>query len=142
MKPVKFSVAVVLRNLKGKVLAVQRPHDDENLPNVWGQPAVSQKGNELPEEMAKRVGSEKLCCQIKPISFVGIKSKDRGEYELMLMDIESTLVKGEPNVLNSLTTSTKYVDQKWTTDLSLFKDAAQKGSLCSQILLETNKIKY
>lgn len=144
MKPTKFAVAVALYNPgnENEVLAVKRPADDDNLPNVWGLPAVSVKDGELPEDAVKRVGVEKLATEIKPVSYIGVMRADRGDYELILMDIKAELVGNEPSVQNATTTGTKYIDQKWTDDYSIFKDAATKGSLCSRILLESKSLSW
>ncbi|MFO0705108.1 MAG: NUDIX hydrolase [Candidatus Andersenbacteria bacterium] len=142
MKPFKFSVALVVKNAAGEILAVKRPPHDESLPTVWGLPAVTIKPGELPEDAARRVCTEKLACTAKLIDFVGIKSADQGVYRLILMDIEARVASGSPNVDGAQTTGTKYVEQKWTSDLSIFADAARKGSLCSQVLLDVAGIAY
>jgi ADP-ribose pyrophosphatase YjhB (NUDIX family) len=144
MKPIKCSVAVYLMNPNNKdeFLVVKRPPDDDKLPNVWGLPAVTVKGEELPEQAVIRVGSEKLCTEIKPLGFFGIKYADRGNYVLILMDIKAELIGSEPKVTNSTSQSTKYVDQKWVSDYSVLKEAASKGSLCSQIVLDSKNILY
>lgn len=142
MKPFKFSVAIALKNNKGEILAVRRPSHDDSLPNVWGLPAVTIRPSESPEEAAKRVGSEKLACTVEPVGFIGIKSAERKSFRLILMDIEAKVATGNPQVTASQTTATKYIEQKWTNDISVFKEAAQKGSLCSQILLDSAGFNY
>lgn len=144
MKPVKCAVAAVVRDPADprRFLAVRRPPDDDRLPGVWGLPAVSLRPGELPEAGLRRVGREKLGAELEPVSLVGIKSMDRGEYELILMDLEARLVRGEPSVADADTTATRYVDQRWTEDLTLLADAARRGSLCSQILLEAHGAPY
>lgn len=144
MKPVKFSVAVFLINPHNEheFLVVQRPADDDNLPNVWGLPAVTIKNDELPELAVQRVGKEKLNTDIKPHSFLGIKYAERENYNLILMDIKATVVGNDPSVTNATTENTKYVNQQWTSDLDILKEAASKGSLCSQIVLDKNNISY
>lgn len=102
---------------------------------MWGLPAVTVRPGELPEAAVKRIGREKLGVSIEPTAFLGIDTTDRGEYRLVLMDVEATLVDGEPNVASATTTATKYIDSQWTNDLSLLTEAAEKGSLCSRILL-------
>lgn len=145
MRKIKFSVAVVLVNPDNneEVLAVQRPKGDE-LGEVWGLPAVSIKGNELPEQAVRRVGIEKLNTKIEPIEFVGVKYANRGEYDLVLIDIRAKLVGEKPNVAKASVEGdhTKYVAQRWTSDPDLFKPAAQNGSLCSQIYLESKEINW
>ena len=138
MKPIKYSVAAVVRRRAGhaEFLAVKRPPDDDRLPDVWGLPAVSLRPGELPEAGLRRVGREKLGVELEPVSLVGIRSADRGDHELILMDIEASVLSGEPGVEAAITISTRYVDQRWTSDLSLLRDAASRGSLCCEILLE------
>lgn len=144
MKPTNFAVAVVLVNPRNKaeVLAVKRPADDDALPNVWGLPAVMVKGGELPQDAVKRLGVEKLSTEIKETTFLGIKTGERDTYHLILMDIQAELIGPEPSVAAASTTGTKYVDQQWVSDHSIFKDAAAKGSLCSQIFLESKGIEW
>lgn len=144
MKPTKFSIAVALINPNdaSEVLAVKWPADDDNLPNVWGLPAITPKDGELPENAVKRLGIEKLATKIEAVSYIGIKSADRDTYELILMDIQAELKGAEPSVKDAITTGTKYVDQRWTSDYSLFKEAATKGSLCSRIFLESKSLSW
>lgn len=142
-KPIKFAIAVLLKNPSdnNKFLAVKRPPEDR-LANVWGLPAASVKENELPEDAVRRVGTEKLCTKIEPTAFIGIKYDDRGDYNLILADIEARLVGEEPNVANSKSLSTRYIGQQWTNDYTKLIEAASKGSLCSQIVLDKKNIKY
>ncbi|MFM2424291.1 MAG: hypothetical protein RLZZ70_682 [Candidatus Parcubacteria bacterium] len=144
MKEVKFAVAVALYNVDKpeQVLVVKRPDHDPNLPGVWGLPAVVIKNGELPENAVRRLGIEKLATTIKPVSYIGIKYADRGSYELILMDIQADLAGVEPSVIDAPTMDTKYVDQQWTTDYTIFKDAAAKGSLCSRIFLESKGLSW
>jgi hypothetical protein len=58
------------------------------------------------------------------------------------MDIKAKVIEGEPSVTNAQTENTKYIDQQWTSNLDVLKEAASKGSLCSQIILDTNKVSY
>jgi hypothetical protein len=88
------------------------------------------------------VGREKLGAGIEPVRFLGIRSADRGDYELILMDIEARLSDGEPDVRRATSAATRYVDQRWTDDLSLLREAATRGSLCSRILLEAEGVGY
>lgn len=143
-KPVRFSLAVVLRGRggTGAFLAVRRPPDDEHLPGVWGLPAITLRNGELPEEAARRLGREKLGAGIEARRFVGVRAADRGEYLLILMDVEAEVVDGEPNVDAARTSSTVYVEQRWTTDPRLLREAAARGSVCSRILLDSAGVEY
>ena len=144
MKLIKQAVAIYLisPNNSSEFLIVKRPPNDGILSNVWGLPAVVLKSGENIEEAVNRVGTEKLNTQIEALSLIGTKSSDRGDYYLILSDVEAKLIGPEPSVLKSNTINTKYVDQKWTSDYSLLIDAASKGSLCTQIILDNNKISY
>jgi 8-oxo-dGTP diphosphatase len=142
-QPVRCSVAAVVRDEAGRFLAVRRPPDDEHLPDVWGLPAVTLAGGELPEEGLRRVGREKLGAAIEPVRFVGIRSADRGAYELILMDIEARLSgSGQPDVRRASTAGTRYVDQRWERSPELLVPAAARGSLCARILLEDSGVAY
>jgi len=144
MNSTKLSIAVVLINPNdaSEILAVKRPADDDSLPNVWGLPAITPRDRELPEDAVKRLGVEKLTTEIQARSYIGIKRADRHTYELILMDIQAELKGAEPSVNDATTTGTKYVDQQWTSDYSIFKEAAAKGSLCSRILLESKGLMW
>lgn len=143
-KPVKCSVAAVVRSAghAGAFLAVQRPPDDDRLPDVWGLPAVTLQPGELPEAAVRRLGIEKLGVPLRATRFVGIRAADRHDYLLILMDLEAEVLSGEPNVLAAESDATVYVDQRWTTDATLLVEAAQRGSVCSRILLDAEGITY
>lgn len=106
---------------------------------MWGLPAVTLQPGELPEEALRRIGTTKLAASIEPIRFIGIKSADRGPYRLVLMDIEACLADGRPAVTDADSEGTNYVSQRWTSDPSLLRASARKGSLCSQVLLESDE---
>jgi ADP-ribose pyrophosphatase YjhB (NUDIX family) len=136
-KPIRCSVAAVVRRQgEDRFLAVRRPIDDDKLPGVWGLPAVTLRPGELPEDGLRRLGHEKLGVRLEPFRFVGIRASDRGAYELILMNIEATVVEGEPDVYAATTMATRYVDQKWARELGILTEAAEMGSLCCRILLE------
>ena len=144
MKPTRYSVAAVIRrgDHDEEFLAVQRPPDDDRLPDVWGLPAVSLRPGELPESGLRRVGREKLGVELEPLRLIGIQTMDRGDHELILMDIEAGILAGEPSVFAAKTRATRYVAQRWTADLHLLGDAARLGSLCCRILLEQSGVEY
>lgn len=136
--PVKCSVAAVVRSSAhpGAFLAVRRPPDDDRLPDVWGLPAVTLADGELPEAAVQRLGREKLSTQLKARSFVGIRAADRGDYLLILMDIEAEVTGPAPDVHAARTSATAYVDQRWSESLEILREAAERGSVCARIMLE------
>lgn len=142
MKPTVFAIAVVIQNPENplEVLAVKRPPTDTALSNVWGLPAIIVENGELPEDAVRRLGIEKLSTDIEPVSYVGIARSEKEEHELILMEIVARLKGPAPSVENATTTGTEYVDQQWTSDYSIFRDAASKGSLCIKIFLESKGI--
>lgn len=144
VKPIRCAVAAVLRrdHRSEHFLAVQRPPDDDLLPGVWGLPAVTLQPGELPEQGVRRIGREKLGVEVEPVRFVGIGAMDRGDYQLILMDIEARLVAGEPDVGAATTLATRYSAQQWTDQLPLLRDAARRGSLCSRVLLDAHGVGY
>lgn len=144
MNPTKFAIAAIITNPQNQeeVLAVKRPPTDDSLPNIWRLPAIIVNDGELPEDAIKRLGVEKLSTEIKAVSYLGVKYAERSTYRLILMDLQANLTGNEPSVREATTTGTKYIDQQWTSDYSLFKEAASKGSLCSQIFLDSKGISW
>ena len=58
-------------------MTVQRPSNDDYLPNVWGLPAGSVKDNETFEYAVIRSGKEKLGVDLKPVRFIGRDNIER-----------------------------------------------------------------
>ncbi len=139
-KPIRCSVAAVIRQPGGiPFLAVRRPPDDDKFPGLWGLPAITLRHGELPEDGIRRIGHEKLGVRLEPFRFIGIRSADRGPYELILMNIEATLTDGVPDVYAATTTATRYVDQRWSAEVDILSEAAARGSLCCTILLDATR---
>jgi 8-oxo-dGTP diphosphatase len=136
-KPTKYAVAVVLKVMDepDKFLVVRRPKDDPDLGGSWGLPAVSLQAGELPEEAARRICQEKLHCNAVPTRLIGAMFQKRNSYDILLMDIEMALTRGEADYKLANTEHTAYVDQKWTSDPKNLMKSAQKGSCCSSIFL-------
>jgi ADP-ribose pyrophosphatase YjhB (NUDIX family) len=142
-KPVRLAVAAVVRRRgDDSFLSVRRPPDDDLLPDLWGLPAVTLHPCELPEQGLRRVGREKLGVELEPLRLVGIKAADRGDYQLILMDLEAAVLSGEPDVLTATTTSTRYTAQRWESDFGTLREAARRGSLCCQIALDAAELPY
>lgn len=144
-KPAKqFAIAAVVIDPKdeSKFFAVKRPPNAKTLPDVWGLPTVAIKYDEQIEAAIERLAREKLNTQVEFLGCLGLDTMDRGEYELILMDVVVKLVGKEPSVWEAPTKQTKYVQQQWTNNLSIFEKAALKGSVCSRILLRSFNISF
>jgi len=138
MKQIKYCVAVILyENAERKrFLVVKRPDNDPDFGREWGLPATTSRPGELPEDVARRICVEKLCCSAKPDRFVGTMFQKRNSYDIYLMDIEMTLTgTTEPDVFKATTNLTKYIDQQWTDDPMKLSSSARKGSCCASIML-------
>jgi len=139
MKPIKYAIAFVVYNEdRSKLLVVQRPSDDKNFPNVWGLPAGSAKDTETFEECIIRSGKEKLGVELKPTKFVGRNNIERNNYILHMEEYEAEILDGKPEVPQPIQGITQYQQWRWGVGSDL-KDAATKGSLCSQIYLNKRK---
>jgi len=137
MKPIKSAVAFVVYNKdKSKVLAVQRPSDDEDLPNVWGLPAGSLKDKETFEQAVLRSGKEKLGVKLKIIKQINEGKLERDKIILHMKEYEVEIEDGKPSVPQKVDGITQYQKLKWSTPDKL-KEAAQKGSLCSRLYLSS-----
>ena len=126
-----------MRRADGLVFAVKRPDEPgEELPGIWGLPAVTLQDGETPEDGVRRLGTEKLSVELTPLRQLAEGEHQRDEYVLHMTVYEAS-PGGEP-VLPPRTAeaaSTLYVDTGWLP-IEAFREAADKGSLCCQLLLE------
>jgi ADP-ribose pyrophosphatase YjhB (NUDIX family) len=142
MKPIKCAIAFVIYNKdRSKFLMVQRPPDDESLPNVWGLPSMFARDNETFEECVIRAGSDKLGVELKPKKFIGRSDMERENFILHMEEYEAEIISGEPQVPQQVEGMTQFQQWKWGVGSDL-KDAASKGSLCSQIYLTSVNDKW
>jgi len=117
MKPVKRSVAVLIRN-GDFMFSTRRPDHDDELPGVWGLPAGSFRGTETLQDLISRIGIEKLGVRLIPIRKLSQGKQERPTYRLHMELWEATM-EGVPG-------SSTY---RWAPLESLEPGAAQ-GSLC------------
>jgi 8-oxo-dGTP diphosphatase len=136
MKPVKRSVALAIVDPKrpDAVLIVQRPADDEELPNVWGLPAASLRADETWEDAARRAGREKLGVTLDVASELDHSTLERADYTLDMKLFEATIISGMPSI-QQVSGVTQYRHCRWGRAADL-EEAARRGSLCSTMYLE------
>lgn len=135
MGKIKKSVAFIIYSKdRKKVLVVQRPPDDDLLPNVWGLPAGSLKSGESFEEAVLRSGLEKLGVNLEIVSFQNEGSIRRKKHTLYMKEFEVKIVEGKPNVPQKIKGVTQYIRWKWADPKELI-ESAKKGSLCSRLFL-------
>jgi 8-oxo-dGTP diphosphatase len=138
VKPVKHSVAIVVRGADGTFLIVKRPPDPEDpLAGVWGLPAVTLRDGEDERAATVRAGRVKLGVELAVGARIGEKTAERGAYVLRLADYEATVVSGEPSVPQPDTSMTQYTECRFAADPGVLAEAAGKGSLCAQVFLES-----
>jgi ADP-ribose pyrophosphatase YjhB (NUDIX family) len=136
MKQTKHAIAFVVWNQdRDKVLAVQRPGNDEDLPDVWGLPAGSLREGETFEDCVVRSGREKLGVDVCIIQLLAEGESERTACILRMKEYEVEIVQGEPSVPQPLEGMTQYQRWQWA-EPALLQEAAQKGSLCSRLFLE------
>lgn len=137
MKSTKHAISYVIYNEDhSKFLVVQRPSDDEDLPNAWGLPAGSLKGEESFQDAVIRSGREKLGVELEVGKIIKEGEVERANYVLHMKEFEATIGSGEPNVPQPIEGVTQYQDWKWGTAEDL-KEAASKGSLCCKLYLDS-----
>lgn len=147
MKPVKHSVAVVVRRPRPaqasaprgmrEFLVVRRPDDpDDPLAGLWGLPAVTLQQGEDERAAVLRAGLVKLGVRLAAGPRIGAKTADRGSYVLRLADYEAVIEAGEPTVPQPDNTMTQYTGCRFTADPAVLAAAAARGSLCAQVFLE------
>lgn len=147
MKPLKRSVAVVVRQPRDPAgsggragdtfLIVRRPDDPgDPLAGAWGLPAVTLLDGESERDAVIRAGRVKLGVELAVGPRIGEKTADRGGYLLRLADYEATVAAGIPAVPQAGRSMTQYTACRYTADPAVLAEAAARGSLCAQILLE------
>jgi len=123
-KPVKHSVAVVVRN-GDRILAVRRPDNDDELPGIWGLPAGTCCGQESVEDVIDRVGQDKLGVELTPVRRLTSGTQDRSGYRLN-MELWEASMQGSPTC----------PEWQWAP-LDLLQPGAAAGSLCCELAIKS-----
>jgi 8-oxo-dGTP diphosphatase len=137
---IRQAVALVIRRPGGdrRVLLVQRPDDDADLPGVWGLPAASLRPGEGWQDAALRAGREKLGVALVLGPVLNRGSRERPGYTLDMRLVAATLDPGvTPDPVRAPVPpgDTRYQACRWD-DTDQVRAAARLGSLCSMLLLE------
>jgi ADP-ribose pyrophosphatase YjhB (NUDIX family) len=131
------SVAIVNAQDTDQLLLVRRPPDDEDLPGVWGLPAVTLRPGEDWLDGARRAAREKLGVELKIGREINRGQTPRPGYTLEMRLFEARISAGEPRVLQSADNVTNYRDWRWA-EAEALRPAAVLGSLCCRLYLEAN----
>lgn len=135
---VRRAMAAAVRRDDGLVLAVLRPDEPgEELPGVWGLPALTLRAGESPEEGLRRLGREKLGAELMPLRPLAKGEQRRAGYTLGMTVYEAS-ISGEPHLPRRTpdASGTLYEAIDWRP-ASAFREAADRGSLCCQLLLDS-----
>ena len=127
----KRSVSVVIEGPEG-LLLVRRPDDDEDLPGVWGLPAVSLGAGESEEDAVRRAGRDKLGVELEPVEPVGREGS--------MTDWEARILAGRPAVPQP-GPHTQYVELRFG-EVTELRPAARDGSLCCRALLRARGLDW
>lgn len=132
-RAVKQAVSLAIEE-GGWLLIVQRPADDEDLPDAWGLPAASLHAGESWRDAALRAGREKLGVGLE----VGRERKRgllaRAAYDLEMRLFDARIIDGVPVVPQREPAVTQYQAWRWGQPADL-EAAARKGSLCCRLYL-------
>ena len=136
----KQSVALAIANPANanQLLVVQRPADDDDLPNAWGLPAASLRNGEDWRAAAQRAGRDKLGVSLTVGSELNRGEVQRAGYTLEMRLYEAHIAAGAPVVPQSDSTVTQYQAWKWD-NARVLEPAAQRGSLCCRLYLELER---
>jgi len=137
MKPIKDAISYVIYNEdRSKILIVQRPNNDEDLPNMWGLPAGTIKDEETHEDAIIRSGKDKLGVELEVVGFIGKDDLERSKCILHMEDYEAKIISGKPEAPQKIEGITQYSAWRWGVPDDL-KEIAGRGSLCTQIYLKS-----
>lgn len=136
MKPVKRSVSFAVFHPADAslLLVVQRPSDDEDLPDAWGLPAGSLRPGEDWADAVRRASRDKLGVELKLGAELNRGTIERAAYTLEMRLYEARILAGEPVVPRAVAGVTQYQAWRWAT-ADVLRPAAAAGSLCSRLFL-------
>ncbi len=132
----KESIAVVVYSPEEpeKVLLVQRPEEDAELPGIWGLPAVTLQPGESDEVALRRLVRQKLGTELLDFRFLCSGEQQRARYRLR-MRLYGVLLAGTPRLpQDAPRTATYYRQWRWG-ELEELRAGALQGSLCCQLAL-------
>jgi ADP-ribose pyrophosphatase YjhB (NUDIX family) len=115
---------------------VRRPDEPgEELPGVWGLPATTLRDREAPEDGVRRLGREKLGVELTPLRALARGAQQRSDYTLR-MKVYTASMKGEPWLPHRTPrpSGTLYDALDWLPP-EAFREAAERGSLCCELLV-------
>lgn len=133
-RPIKRSVALAIMHGE-QLLVVQRPDDDEDLPNAWGLPAASLREGESWPDAARRAGRDKLGVELEIERELNRGSLARKHYTLEMRLFLARISAGTPSTPQADVNVTQYQAWKWGTADDI-RPAAERGSLCSRLYLD------
>lgn len=106
-----------------EILAIRRPPDDDELPDVWGLPAGTIRGAETVDELIQRIGRDKLGVRLTRARKVASGVADRPKYRLE-MDLWEVSMEGTPT----------YPEWRWAS-VELLRPGMAAGSLCCRLAI-------
>jgi ADP-ribose pyrophosphatase YjhB (NUDIX family) len=99
------------------------------------------KENESYEDAVVRSGHEKLGVEIRPVKLIGEGSVERETFVLHMKEYEAEIIDGAPVAPQPFEGMTQYQKCMYSSP-EILKEAAIRGSLCSQIYLTSVNDKW
>jgi len=138
------AVAAAIFSMDKKVLAIKRPDDpNDSLAGLWGLPAIRVLKNEEEIIAARKIGPEKLGIEIEPLERLGELQGQRA-LGILTLGLWKCNMSGIPDFSKRVITNqdaTQYTAWAWKNPRELVV-SAERGSLCSSILLNHLNIPY
>ncbi|VVA43912.1 conserved hypothetical protein [Candidatus Roizmanbacteria bacterium] len=135
--------AAIFSKDNSKVLAIKRPDDlNDSLAGLWGLPARVLK-NEEEIIAARKIGPEKLGTEIEPLERLGELQGQRA-LGILTLGLWKCDMSGIPDFSRRVIINpdaTQYTAWAWKNPRELVV-SAERGSLCSSILLNHLNISY
>jgi ADP-ribose pyrophosphatase YjhB (NUDIX family) len=106
-----------------RILAIQRPDNDDELPGIWGLPAGTARDQETTSDVITRIGRDKLGVKLTPVRMLDSGRQQRPRYQLE-MELWEASMEGTPN----------YPEWRWAS-VDLLRPGAASGSLCCELAI-------
>lgn len=131
------AAAIFCPDNPGLLLLVQRPEEPgEELPGVWGLPAVSLLPGEDDAAALVRLGRLKLGAELTPLRLLARGHQERPGYVLQMRLYEALMQPEEPTLAASDGSGvTFYAAWRWGEPVIL-REGSEQGSLCCRLFLE------
>lgn len=129
-KPIKHAISIVLLNKNKETLFALRNKHKKSYPNTWSLPSHFVEEGETFEDTIKRIGKNKLGCELEKDFLLKENKFEREKFILFMHVYQVKLISGKPKV-----NTTSYQKIKWEDAKTQFNEMDVFGA-CTTLYKE------